>query len=102
MIDRGRVLQLGNPQEILARPADPFVARFVGAGERGLKLLALGRVGERMRPGEHADGAPVAPDLPLSAALSEMVTRGVDRLAVADGSGAALGALLLADIVRQA
>jgi osmoprotectant transport system ATP-binding protein len=41
----GKLAQFGTPDEILARPASDFVARFVGA-DRGLKRLALSRVGD--------------------------------------------------------
>ncbi len=41
----GRLAQFGPPAEILARPASPFVAQFVGA-DRGLKRLSLARVGD--------------------------------------------------------
>jgi iron(III) transport system ATP-binding protein len=34
VMDRGRLVQVGDPQEVYQRPADPFVARFVG--EAGL------------------------------------------------------------------
>jgi osmoprotectant transport system ATP-binding protein len=40
----GILAQFGPPDEILARPASDFVARFVGA-DRGLKRLSLSRVG---------------------------------------------------------
>jgi osmoprotectant transport system ATP-binding protein len=39
----GHLAQFGTPDEILAQPANDFVARFVGA-DRGLKRLALVRV----------------------------------------------------------
>jgi osmoprotectant transport system ATP-binding protein len=39
----GILAQFGPPDEILARPASEFVARFVGA-DRGLKRLSLSRV----------------------------------------------------------
>ena len=39
----GKLLQYGPPEEILARPASPFVAQFVGT-DRGLKRLSLARV----------------------------------------------------------
>jgi osmoprotectant transport system ATP-binding protein len=46
----GHLAQFGTPDEILARPASDFVARFVGA-DRGLKRLALTRVGDlTLRP----------------------------------------------------
>ena len=41
----GTLAQFGSPAEILASPASEFVARFVGT-DRGLKRLALARVGE--------------------------------------------------------
>jgi osmoprotectant transport system ATP-binding protein len=41
----GHLAQYGPPTEILAAPADDFVARFVGA-DRGLKRLSLSRVGD--------------------------------------------------------
>src|SRR5207249_2537586 len=31
VIDRGRISQIGTPQDIYFRPVNPFVARFVGA-----------------------------------------------------------------------
>ena len=40
----GHLAQYGAPDEILANPANDFVARFVGA-DRGLKRLALVRIG---------------------------------------------------------
>ena len=46
----GHLAQFGPPGEILAAPANDFVARFVGA-DRGLKRLSLTRVGElELRP----------------------------------------------------
>ena len=41
----GHLVQYAPPAELLARPADDFVAQFVGA-DRGLKRLALVTVGE--------------------------------------------------------
>ncbi len=43
--DGGVLAQFGPPAEILAAPASPFVARFVGS-DRGLKRLSLLRVGD--------------------------------------------------------
>ncbi len=59
----GHLAQYGPPSEILAAPADDFVARFVGA-DRGLKRLSLSRVGDlepqpvvTAQVGEEAGGA---------------------------------------------
>src|SRR3954466_10520593 len=47
----GKLAQYGTPEEILAAPADDFVADFVGA-DRGLKRLALRQVGDaELQPG---------------------------------------------------
>jgi osmoprotectant transport system ATP-binding protein len=43
--DGGVLAQFGPPAEILAAPASPFVARFVGT-DRGLKSLSLRRVAD--------------------------------------------------------
>jgi osmoprotectant transport system ATP-binding protein len=52
----GHLAQYGPPSEILAAPADDFVARFVGA-DRGLKRLSLSRVGE-LEPGSAVTAQP--------------------------------------------
>jgi osmoprotectant transport system ATP-binding protein len=52
----GHLAQYGPPSEILAAPADDFVARFVGA-DRGLKRLSLSRVGE-LEPRQVATAQP--------------------------------------------
>ena len=58
----GALVQYAPPAELLERPADEFVAQFVGA-DRGLKRLALVTVGEvplRDAP-TAAEGEPIAP-----------------------------------------
>jgi osmoprotectant transport system ATP-binding protein len=51
LAEGGILAQFGPPAEILASPASPFVARFVGS-DRGLKRLSLSRVAdlELLRP----------------------------------------------------
>jgi osmoprotectant transport system ATP-binding protein len=100
LLDRGQVAQAGTPLDIIERPADAFVRDFVGKEGRGLKLLALHTVAERLRSGEGAPGEPVALDTSLREALSLMTARHADRVPVCDNSGRIVGAILLADIVR--
>jgi osmoprotectant transport system ATP-binding protein len=95
----GRIAQRGTPQEILEHPADDFVREFVGRAEIGLKLLALHRVGDRVRPGLVVAGDPLAAAAPLTEALSQMVVRHTDRIPVRDASGAVTGSVVLADLV---
>ena len=102
VIDRGRLIQLGTPLELLTRPATEQVARFIGTTDRGLKLLGVQRVADRLRDRATTAGEPVRDDLYLSAALSAMVMRGQDRLPVSDPAGDPIGTIHLADLVRPA
>ena len=102
VIDRGRLIQLGTPLELLTRPATEQVARFIGTTDRGLKLLGVQRVADRLRDRATTAGEPVRDDLSLSAALSAMVMRGQDRLPVSDPAGDPIGTIHLADLVRPA
>ncbi len=107
LLDHGRIVQSGPPAELLARPANDFVADFVGRGDRGLKLLALRTVGECVRAaggglggggdrragderGEHAGGsghqapvdhggAPAGPPIADSLKLAEALSLFVTR-----------------------
>jgi osmoprotectant transport system ATP-binding protein len=91
----GVLAQYDTPDELLARPADDFVARFVGA-DRGLKRLSLRRLSELEL--EPADGvvAPVAADATtLRDALSLMLSEGSRQLVVAGPDGQPRGVLTL-------
>jgi osmoprotectant transport system ATP-binding protein len=101
VMDRGLLVQIGTPAELLRAPVNEFVHSFVGQADFGIKLLAVETVAERLRAGETASGPPVAPDTTLRAAVSLMVERGTDRLGVADASGRVLGAVHLADFPRR-
>ena len=102
LLDRGRLVQEGTPLQLLTDPANELVRSFIGSEDRGLKLLSVQRAADRLVPGELAPGAAIAGDISLRAAMSEMVTRGTDRLPVADGQGGNAGTLHLADLVRPA
>jgi len=96
----GTLAQFGTPEEILAAPADEFVADFVGA-DRGLKRLALRRVGDaELQPGD-ADGLPVVEATSsLRDALSAMLAAGSDAVAVRGDGDAIEGRLTLAVVSR--
>jgi len=100
ILERGRLVQLGTPIEIVENPASEFVREFVGGQASGLKLLSVRRVGERVRSGEAAVGEPVRADATLAEALGAMIARRVDRLPVVDGDGPSIGSIALADLVR--
>ncbi|KAB1078185.1 ABC transporter ATP-binding protein [Methylobacterium soli] len=82
----GRLIQADAPAAILARPADAFVAAFVGR-DRALRRLALTKVAEAAEPGDAPEAAEIAGEAPLRDALSEMLARGATRLQVAGAPG---------------
>ncbi|MCW2957236.1 MAG: glycine betaine/L-proline transporter, ATPase subunit [Solirubrobacterales bacterium] len=95
----GRLAQYATPQELLTRPADDFVASFVGA-DRGLKRLGLTTLAELDLPA--ADGArprsgssrvPLATS--LRDALSLMLTDGGGPLHVVDEHDAVRGVVTM-------
>jgi osmoprotectant transport system ATP-binding protein len=91
----GVLAQYATPDEILASPADEFVASFVGA-DRGLKRLSLTRLGDlELEPppqGAAADGAATASEATsLRDALSLMLTHGGRPLVVLDADGLPVG-----------
>ena len=100
VMHEGRIIQLGSPLEIVEHPASDFVKDFVGRQGLGLKLLSVRSVGERMRPGETAEGEPLPFDMSLRDAFSAMMTRRAERLPVCDAEGRTVGSIGLADLVR--
>jgi osmoprotectant transport system ATP-binding protein len=94
----GILAQYDTPDEILAHPADEFVAEFIGE-DRALRRLALRRLGEiELDP----VGNPDHPELHASAtstvrnAVSLLLGTGEDRLLVVGDDGKELGILTLA------
>jgi osmoprotectant transport system ATP-binding protein len=102
MREGGILAQYDTPDQLLAHPADDFVARFVGA-DRGLKRLALRRLDEiELEP---VDGIPPnAPRAPgsttLRDALSLMMAEGADPLVVVDAADKPMGLLSVARVGR--
>ncbi|MEU5400810.1 ABC transporter ATP-binding protein [Streptomyces sp. NPDC005963] len=86
VIRDGRVVQTGTPQEVYARPADAWVASFIGAAvllpaevEAGHAITALGRIPlSEPTPGETRTGTVVLrpEQLRLVPASEASVTRG--------------------------
>jgi osmoprotectant transport system ATP-binding protein len=93
----GILAQYGTADELLAHPADDYVADFVGA-DRGLKRLSLRRMREIVRNGADAsvsDDAPaVDAEASLRIGLSTLFASGAPALRVTDG-GRALGTVTL-------
>jgi osmoprotectant transport system ATP-binding protein len=78
----GVLVQYDAPDEILAHPADEFVARFVGQ-DRGLKRLSLKRLADVELGPVNGVARPVADDsTTLRDALSLMLSEGSEELLV--------------------
>jgi osmoprotectant transport system ATP-binding protein len=91
----GVLAQYDTPEALLGRPADEFVARFLGA-DRGLKLLALRRLDElELAPVDGAGGPSAEGSTTLRDALSLMITAGSRSLVVLDADGRARGVVTL-------
>jgi osmoprotectant transport system ATP-binding protein len=100
---RGALAQYATPDELLARPADDFVAAFVGA-DRALKRLALASLADLdLDPAvEAADGSLSVPiDTSLRDALSLMLSHDGRPLTVIDEHGRTAGVASV-ELVSQA
>ncbi len=90
----GRLVQYAAPDEMLAHPADDFVAGFVGS-DRTLKRLRLIRVRDVMTTGtsvEAASSAPaVSPDDDLRRVASLFLAHGATALRCVDAAGRVVG-----------
>ena len=98
----GRLVQYDVPERVLAYPADPFVADFVG-GERALKRLSLAPVTEALAPVDPSIPAEAAVplDASLRAALSRIIEFGVPAVRVLGEDGAVAGSVSVDTIVER-
>lgn len=101
VMDKGEVVQYATPEEMLVRPATPFVEELIGASERPFRLLAIERAGAAVEPGA-AEGPPIAEDLSQREALSELLWSGRAALPVAASDGSIVGRLSLDSLIRRA
>jgi osmoprotectant transport system ATP-binding protein len=98
----GELVQYDTPDNILARPANEFVADFVGA-DRGLKRLRVWELRHLKLdavPGEGTAGPAAPEETSLRDALSLMLVEGAERLTVLDGDGHPKGTVALEAITR--
>ena len=96
----GRLAQYSPPADLLMRPANDYVARFVGL-DRILKRLSLVRVADvpLERPIHPPAGAPsCSPETTLRDALSLLLAAPEQVAIVVDSGGAPLGLITLASI----
>jgi osmoprotectant transport system ATP-binding protein len=93
----GRLVQYDTPETILTRPADEFVADFVGS-DRALKALALHTLAE-LELGPATDGVRVSRTTTLRDALSLLIGERAHLLAVTDDGGSVIGSVTKDDLL---
>jgi osmoprotectant transport system ATP-binding protein len=102
LLDKGKIVQVGTPLQLLAQPASPLVTEFVGGSDIGIKLLSLKTAASLAR----AEPARGVASLPASTSLREAVSYlAVQQTAcvnLTDASGAHAGVLHAADIFSKA
>ena len=100
----GRLVQFAEPDEMLAHPADAFVAGFVGS-DRTLKRLRLIRVREVMTPSSDrrvdASAPAVSPDDDLRRVAALFLEHGTELLTCADDSGHVVGVITREAVARR-
>jgi osmoprotectant transport system ATP-binding protein len=105
ILREGELVQYGTPDEILANPANEFIADFVGA-DRGLKRLLLRKLAEiELTPaanGERDDLPTIDEDTCLRDALSMMVTQRVSALTVLGTAGERRGVVSMESLAHFA
>ncbi|MFB9947906.1 ABC transporter ATP-binding protein [Rhizobium puerariae] len=101
VMDKGRVLQYGQPAELVRAPATPFVETLIGDAERPFRLLSIARAGAAVEPGE-AEGAPISEDRTQREALAELLWTGRDAVSVISASGARIGRVTLDTLLKRA
>lgn len=100
LLGEGRVQQYDTPDVLLRRPANAFVASFVGE-DRELKRLSRMTARDLMRAGDKFVGRTVPATLAAHLALGRLL--GEDgELGVTDEQGRVIGSLSLADFGRRA
>ena len=88
IMNEGRVVQIGTPEELVVAPADDYVAEFTGKIPQA-RVLTVGSV---MGAADAAVGEPIARQL-LVQSVAERVLAASAPVPVADGTGQIVGSL---------
>jgi osmoprotectant transport system ATP-binding protein len=100
VMSHGRVLQYDRPAQLLTQPADPFISRLTGTGDRAMKLLSLTTAGDAAEDGPAA-GPTVAAAATLREVLSDLVWSGAPEATVVNADGTRRGRLTLGGILAR-
>jgi osmoprotectant transport system ATP-binding protein len=101
LLDHGKIVQVGSPLDLLAKPANEFVLDFVGRSDVGIKLLSL----QPAQPIARAEPAEAGWTLPAHATLREVISlmalHQVAKVNLLDATGAHGGVVYAADILNN-
>ena len=96
IMEGGRIIQVGTPQEIILHPADDYVADFVAH----MNPMGVLRASEVMQPGNAPEGAArLAPDTSLKEVMRARVETGLP-VAIGEGNVISDDAILAALVGR--
>lgn len=101
--DGGKLEQYDEPATLLAKPANDFVAEFVGT-DRAIKRLGVMPIPstlDPLPPGASAGVPTVESTATMRDALAALMEAGTDWVAVRGPDGTVLGALTLVAVLRQ-
>ena len=91
----GEVIQQGDPQSIIMKPADDYISDFIKDINRGRVL----EVRSIMEKAVRAIGPKMSIKTPLEDALQQLVNAGKDSGAVVDGDGKTIGKISMANAI---
>lgn len=101
VMDKGKLVQFGPPDELVRSPATPFVKTLIGDAERPFRLLSIGKAGAAAEPGA-ADGEPISEDKSQQEALADLLWSGRQALPVVSSAGAPIGRVTLKKLIERA
>lgn len=103
VMDKGEILQLDTPENLLRHPKPGFVQSLVAGTERSLRLLSTKQVGQVMSPlvsrVAHPNALTISAKASLREAMSILIWEQAEQLTVTDHTGAPVGYIRLLDIL---
>jgi osmoprotectant transport system ATP-binding protein len=101
VMDKGKVVQYGEPAELIRSPATPFVETLIGEAQRPFRLLSIATASDAAEPGE-VEGPAISGETSQQDALGELIWTGRDALPVVSASGAPIGKVTLDGLLKRA
>ena len=101
LLDRGQVVQVASPLQLLTQPANDFVVDFLGRSDIGIKRLSLQRADALVRQQARQAGPSLRADSSLREVVSCLAMHHIESINLDDGTGSHAGVLHAADIFSQ-